>query len=193
MAHEVSLATPVKVIVEVPFDRALAAAAMERETSRISGALYHRLGRLGVDEEDSSIFPTILRNPNLNSPYGGAVYLFPATPQIVEFDRLFGEQQQTMKRWYLSTRKFLNDRPQAKTFVMQGEWAKYARATRTDEFGRYSFDGVKPGRYYLYADGPQSIAYVVYREFVNVGASPIVVDSRLRVDYSEMGVHYRLP
>jgi len=216
-------ATPINVSINSPFDAAAAKAALAKGPTAINGVLYHRLSISGRDDLGWPQSPLIKNQPFKNFD----IYLYPASPAVEEFDKLFSAQHSTMQKWYVNPRNVFNQQPQTKQFILPNGVSDNILATKTDDFGRYSFKNIKPGRYYLYTSGwvkgkynkdvyagsseysdgtgiygergtadhykLESVnyqTYLVYREFVTVGAKPVTVDSRLRVDYNEMSVQY---
>jgi hypothetical protein len=85
--------------------------------------------------------------------------LFPETAFIVAYAKAVADQQEKMQKWYLNPRTVLNRQPQTKAFSLPDAVLKYAIEAKTDAFGRYSFDRLKPGRYLLVSMGWQTGSY----------------------------------
>jgi hypothetical protein len=148
-------AIPQAVQIDVPFDAAKAKADLAKGNRSISGVLYHRLDVTGRDKTGWPASPLIK-----NQPFGNiGIFLYPASPPMAAFGKLRQEQQSTMKKWYTHEPSMLNRQPQTKKFVLPAGTTDYAIESKTDKFGRYSFNNLKPGRYYLYAEGWQAGTY----------------------------------
>lgn len=110
---------------EVPFDAAAAAAALEPGTAAIDGVAYHKLKKS----------PIQLFNVKTLFAEDEEVVLRPATPHVLAWLRLRDRKH--------------DDR----TRVELAEAAKpLRRTTRTDAYGRFRFEGLKPGRYHLQSE-----------------------------------------
>lgn len=154
-ADAANKAVPQTIEILVPFDAAKAKAALAKGNRSISGVLYHRLDITGRDETGWPASPLIK-----NQPFGNiTIFLHPASEPLVAFDKMLWDQQSTMKRWYTNAPSQLNRQPQTKKFLVAAGTMDYAIETKTDKFGRYSFNNLAPGRYYIYAEGWQAGTY----------------------------------
>lgn len=154
-ADAASKAIPQTIEINVPFDAAKAKAALAKGNRSISGVLYHRLDITGRDETGWPASPLIKNQPFANVP----IHLYPASEALEAYDKLLWDQHSTMKRWYTNPPSQLNRQPQTKKFLLPAGTTDFAIGTKTDQFGRYSFNNLKPGRYYVYAEGWQSGTY----------------------------------
>lgn len=131
--------TPFQEKVSVPFDEAQAHKAMEPGPTTIKGVLYHKVTMGGrYAGEDTTI--------TLNPPRhlrGIKLVLYPASAHLTELLRL--ERENRRERAFSKT-------AQLKHFVPDARMARYGLFTRTDEHGRYTFKGLKPGKYHLIAE-----------------------------------------
>lgn len=221
-ANSVDKATPIAVEIKVPFDAAQAKSALGQGGFSISGVLYHRLTVSGREDNSWPKDPNVKNVPLRNVP----IFLYPETAHVAELDRLFREQQKIMERWYTGSPAF-SGQPQTKVFPLSPEARKLSLKTTTDQFGRYSFENLKPGRYYLMATAWQSgtynksvyagssevtdgtglygaratvdhsklvpvnyKTYLAYIELVDADQGKGLIDSRMRVDYNDMSIHY---
>jgi hypothetical protein len=140
------LDTPVEERVEVPFDEAQAKAAMLPGDAAIHGVLYHKVrggGKYAGEDATLSFVPASFLA-------GVDVYLYPVTAHLVELNRLEEDNRKRFKVGWVYQKK------QLKKIIPDPRIHKYARVTKTDSSGRYSFKNLKPGQYYVYA-APQDI------------------------------------
>ena len=110
------------------FDEALAKAALKPGNVEIKSVLVSCYGR-GIGCIQGSV------------PVAGAsVYLYPYTPYLEEYLAMQKKLTADIKRHrdYSSVK-----------IVVSPKLAEYRRTARSDEFGRYSFKDVKPGKYYI--------------------------------------------
>jgi hypothetical protein len=140
------LDTPVEERVEVPFDEAQAKAAMLPGDAAIHGVLYHKVKNGGKYAGEDAL---LTLNPAVFVT-GVDVYLYPVTDHLLELNRL---EDDNRKRFKLG---WVNEKKQLKKIIPDPRIHKYARVTKTDSSGRYAFQNLKPGRYYVYVD-PQNV------------------------------------
>lgn len=154
-ADAASKTVPQIIDIEEPFDAAKAKAALARGSLSISGVLFHRLDVTGRDEQGWPASPLIKNQPMTNMP----VFLYPASAPLEAYEQLTSAQQRTMKRWYTNEPSALNRQPQVKLFRLPAGTNDHKIETKTDNFGRYSFHNLKPGRYYVTSSASQSGRY----------------------------------
>lgn len=154
-ANAASKAIPQKINIDVPFDAREAKLALEKGNHKISGVLYHRLDITGRDETGWLASPLIKNQPFRNA----FISLFPESVAVVAFEKMFSEQQSIMKKWYTNPPSIFNRQPQTKQFILPKGVLDYSMEVKTDDFGRYTFNNLKPGRYYLYTSGWQTGTY----------------------------------
>jgi len=139
-AKKQQLNTPVEVKITVPFDEAQAKTAMELGSTNIKGVLYHKVSSGGKNAGSDAPFtlsPAVnLKNVN--------VYLYPVTAHLLELNRLENENKNRFS-------PFSKDK-QLKHFIPDSRIFKYALHSKTDDYGRYFFKSLKPGRYYILAE-----------------------------------------
>ena len=183
-ANSASKATPIMVEIKAPFDAAQAKAALAKGNYNVSGVLYHRLTVSGREDNSWPKDPNIKNVPLRNS----TIYLYPETAHVAELDKLFKEHQKVMEKWYTNSPSVFNKQPQTKLFPLSPEAKKYALTSKTDEFGRYRFEHLKPGRYYVMATNWQS---GTYNKSVYAGSSEVtdgtgIYGERATVDHSKL-------
>lgn len=142
-------ATPINMNISAPFDAVAAKAALAKGAHTLNGVLYHRLTISGRDDFSWPQSHLVKNQPFKNFE----IYLYPASPAVVEFDKLFEAQHSTMKKWYLNPPSVFNQQPQTKRFVLPNGVGDNMLTAKTDDFGRYTFKHLKPGRYFLFASG----------------------------------------
>ncbi len=151
-----------RVPVTVPVDRMQARAAMEKGAVTIRGALYYRTT---ISGREDGWPPSVQPRPAANV----RVTLLPATPHIVEYHKLVKDQASKMLNWWTGPENsLLNPQPQALMYVPASAALEQSIETTSDEFGRYSFSNLKPGRYYIEA---LSLLRGTYNRDVAVGSS----------------------
>jgi hypothetical protein len=148
-------AIPQKININTPFDAIQAKDALSKGNRKITGVLYHRLDITGRDERGWPASPLIKNQPFKNA----SLSLFPESPAIVAFEKMFFEQQSIMKKWYTNSPSIFNQQPQTKLFLLPPGVVDYGIEVKTDDFGRYTFNNLKPGRYYLYTAGWKTGTY----------------------------------
>lgn len=131
--------TPVQEPVTVPFDEAQARKAMEPGTTTIKGVLYHKVTMGGKYAGEDK---TLTLNPPRHLR-GIKLALYPTSAHLTELLRLENENRRQRAR---------SNTAQLKHFVPDARLSKYGKFTRTDEHGRYAFNGLKPGKYHLIAE-----------------------------------------
>lgn len=163
--------TAIEAKVITPFDEERARKAMEPGNSSIRGVLFHRVrAKTGYPgEKITAVKAAAVYAPNVT------IYLYPLTDHLKEQRRL--ENDNKKKRMRSNT-------VQLTSYMADQRMFKYMRHTNTDEQGRYFFNELKSGRYYLLAD-----SYVVNStefKLVEVGSS-VATDGLYTVE----GKHYR--
>lgn len=133
------LNTSVDVKVDVPFDEVQVKMAMALGNSTLKGVLYHKVksgGKYAGEDVTLTLNPAIYIS-NVE------VMLYPVTAHLLELMRLEDENRARLRPW--STDK------QLKRFIPDERIYKYSLKTKTDEYGRYFFNQLKPGHYLVIA------------------------------------------
>lgn len=164
-------ANPIKEKVTVPFDENQAKAAMAKGSSRIKGVLYHRVTTSG--------------------PYAGGDYILSAEPAVhlKGITVILLPETEHLKEWLKLEKDSRSKRRSSKEaqlvqYVPDPRMAKYSLKTKTDEHGRYFFNNLKPGRYFVLADDVE----------VNSTGSSIVQDGVSVITsgyFTSQAAHYR--
>ncbi|MDQ0592313.1 hypothetical protein QFZ37_000682 [Chryseobacterium ginsenosidimutans] len=106
------------------FDKKLAQEMLALGTSTIEGrADTKQKNTYGLNSD---------ANAKHYAPQGSVVTLFPMTPYFEEFLKLRRQKENKKTIVYLSEEAF-----------------KYRLETKTDEYGRFKFEKLKPGKYYI--------------------------------------------
>lgn len=125
--------TPQVITASRPFDEKTTRAAMEPGDATLEGVLFSRANARGYDallfDNANPILPARKRK----------VTLYPLTPYAVELINLNKQQRQSKS---LPKREVRGDK---------GFYA-HSRVVETDNYGRFSFSRLKPGRYFLSAE-----------------------------------------
>lgn len=140
------LNTPVKVNVSVPFNEAQAKAAMAYGNIAIKGVLYHKLEFRGRNVSDG---PLTMRSAVFLD--GVTVLLYPLTDHLLELNKLEEENNNAYKKSAKNRFHGLLEGVQLKHFIPDPLMYKYAIKTKTDKYGKYSFEKLKPGKYFIVA------------------------------------------
>lgn len=122
-----------RVVPETVFDENLTKLAMERGRSSIRGVLFH------IDKYGSGR-PVPVKEVD--------VILYPMTPYMEEVIEL---EKQVMG----------NRGKQKLELVMDKRASKYAIVSKTDQYGRFQFANIKPGKYFMASNGSFSKSYNV--------------------------------
>ena len=165
------LNTPVDVTVAVPFNEAQAKSAMELGNTSLKGVLYHKVSFRGKTVNDS---PISLKSAEYIS--NADVILYPVTEHLLELMRLEEENSPSLG--------FSSNNKQLKRFIPDDRMYYYAIKSKTDEFGRYYFNQLKPGRYLVIAADQDIIS--TGTEAVRDGTS-VISDGF----YSAQATHYK--
>ena len=163
--------TAVEAKISTPFDEEQARKAMESGNSSLRGVLFHRIRAKTSypGEQITAVKAAAVYAPNVT------IYLYPLTEHLKEQRRLENDNRKKRMR---------SDTVQLTSYMADQRMFKYMRHTKTDEQGRYMFNDLKPGRYYLLAD-----SYIVNStefKLVEVGTS-VASDGVYTVE----GKHYR--
>jgi hypothetical protein len=125
--------TPQVVAPGQPFDERATRAAMEPGEATLEGVLFSRADARGYDailfDKANPILPARRQK----------VRLYPITPYAVEYINLFKRQRQDKS-------------PQKKEIQAHKGFHAYSRVVDTDDYGRFRFAKLKPGRYFLAAE-----------------------------------------
>ncbi|WP_240008091.1 carboxypeptidase-like regulatory domain-containing protein [Pseudaquidulcibacter saccharophilus] len=121
------------ITIKQTFDEAATKKALEYGNTSINGVLY---SQASADGYDALVFTK--KNP-IKFAKKRKVYLYPITPYLVEYVNLYkknrGDNNQQLREIRADQRLFDNS-----IYVV------------TDEYGRFSFPNMKPGRYFLHAE-----------------------------------------
>lgn len=170
-AQRQTAAVAIKEKVSVPFDESQAKAAMGKGASRMKGVLYHRVtmnGRYAGGDYILSLEPAV-------QVKGVTVMLFPETEHLKEWLKL--ERDNRGKRMRSRDNQRVDYIPDPRMW-------KYAIKTKTDQHGRYFFNNLKPGKYFVMADDVEvnSTGYSVVQDGVSVITSGY---------FTSQAAHYR--
>lgn len=130
-----------------PFDENLTKVALKPGNVEIKSVLVSCYGR-AIGCMQGSI-PVV----------GANVYLYPYTPYLEEYLAMQKKLKADIKRH----RDY-----SAVKIVIDPKFTEYRRTARTDDFGRYSFKDVKPGKYYIVSArviGHRTVVKHYYDEF----------------------------
>ena len=183
-ASSANLSTPVEEKIEIPFNVEVAKAALAKGNNSISGVLYHRLTVSGREDNSWPQSPTIKNVPLRNN----TLFLYPESAHVAELDKKFKQQQKIMEKWYTNSPSVFNRQPQTKLFPLSADAQKHSLKTITDQFGRYSFNNLKPGRYYVMATSWQA---GTYNKSVYAGSSEVtdgtgIYGERATIDHTKL-------
>lgn len=170
-AQRQTAAVAIKEKLSVPFDENQAKAAMAKGSSKMKGVLYHRVtmnGRYAGGDYILSLEPAV-------QVRGVTVMLFPETEHLKEWLKL--ERENRGKRMRSKDTQVIEYTPDPRMW-------KYAIKTKTDQHGRYFFNNLKPGKYFVLADDVEvkSTGYSVVQDGVSVITSGY---------FSSQAAHYR--
>jgi hypothetical protein len=165
------LNTPVDVKVGVPFDEAQAKTAMELGNTTLRGVLYHKLVF-----KDRNVYDASLSLVSANYISNADVILYPVTEHLVELMRLEDENSKRLG--------FLSKDKQLKRFIPDERLYKYSIKAKTDEYGRYFFYQLKPGRYFIITGD---------RDVISTGTERVVDGNTVISDgfYTANATHYK--
>jgi len=189
-ANNARKTTPIEVHINVPFSASDAKAALAKGDYSVSGILYHRLTVSGREDNSWPQSPSVQNVPLR----GQTVFLHPESAQAVELDKLFKQHQKIMENWYTGSRGLFNQQPQTKQFFLSADARYYAVKTTTDQFGRYRFDSLKPGRYLVTSSAWQSGTYnkSVYAGSSEVSDGTGIYGQRATIDHTKLApVNYK--
>ncbi|WP_428025688.1 hypothetical protein [Arcobacter sp.] len=131
------LNTPVDVKVGVPFDEAQAKVALALGNCNLKGVLYHKVISYGKSAGQDPLLSMSSAKYLSNVD----VVLYPVTAHLLELMRLEDENLSRLSLW--------SKDKQLKRFIPDERIYKYSLITKTDKFGRYFFNQLKPGRYFI--------------------------------------------
>ncbi|APG61703.1 hypothetical protein LPB140_01345 [Sphingorhabdus lutea] len=153
--------TVIDVYPTIPFDEQDAKNKLAAGDVEIRGALYHRLSYNGTDKQGVLPSPehpvTAVSNTN--------IVLYPLTKYLEQWYNL---DQKFRKPGFMA--RFDRNKPR-KHAAFDDAMMKYAISRKTDEYGRFSFESMLPGKYYLISSTQASGTYEVQ---VNAGNSTAV-------------------
>jgi len=134
---------PVQVPLTSPFDEAAAKRAMEPGPSEIRGVLYHRVTRHGKYAGEDKYLSVAPVQPMARIELS----LYPDTEHLREYLTAVQDLRRARSR---------SKTAQNKQFIPHPRFTAHGMNTTTDEHGRFSFKGLKPGRYLISA-APQDL------------------------------------
>lgn len=146
------------------FDEAQAKNALKPGNVEIKSVLVHCYGR-GIGCIEGSLPVT-----NTN------VYLYPYTPYLQEYLEM--------------SKKLKADRAKHKDYnaveiIVDPKLKQYGLATKTDQYGRYSFNNIKPGKYYIETENTTGHRTVVGHFYDEYGVDhPRQVDSPADLEFN---------
>lgn len=150
---------------KTPFDEALAKSALKPGNVEIKSVLVSCYGR-GIGCMQGSL-PVV----------GANVYLYPHTPYLNEYLALKKQLKSDIKKH----REY-----SAVKIIVDPKMTVYRRIAKTDQFGRYSFAGVKPGKYYLVSSRVTGHRTVVGHYYDDFGYDhPRQVDSPAELEFED--------
>lgn len=151
---------------KTPFDEALTKNAFNVGNVELKSVLVNCYGR-GIGCIQGSV-PV----PNTK------VYLFPYTPYLKEYLEMQEKLKKDVKR----------DPKAAKIEIkLDPRFGQYSAHTKTDEYGRYAFVKLKPGKYYLLSDPVVGHRTVVGHFYDDYGVDhPRQVDSPADMEFSKV-------
>jgi hypothetical protein len=148
---------------KTPFDEAFAKAALKPGKVEIKSVLVNCYGR-GVACMQGSI-------PVINTH----VYLYPYTPYLQEYLDMDKQLQADIKKHREYSTVKINLDP---------KFSQYSLTAKTDEYGRYGFKGVKPGKYYVLSERATGHRTVVGHYYDDYGVDhPRQVDSPAELEF----------
>lgn len=130
--------TAVEEKVAAKFDEKQAKAALQEGHTTIKGVLYHKVSTGGTNAGSDAPF-SIAPAKFLT---GVKVWLYPETAHLSELLRLEKENRRS-RAWSKTA--------QLKSYVTDDRLYQYRLESTTDASGRYFFNKMKPGRYYIVA------------------------------------------
>lgn len=133
---------------ETPFDPEEARAKLAEGTATIRGFLYHTVNGYG---QSSALVG------QAQAAKGIKVYLYPVTQHLVEWQKLF-EKEGRIKIEPPIVKVFKKrKRPQILRFDPRMQ--DYQLVATTDDYGRFAFEKMLPGRYYITAAADATGSY----------------------------------
>ena len=142
------------------FDPQAAQRAMQPGTGRVRGVLFHQLN-------DNCRRTRGLLAIRKRADAGIELSLFPATPHLVDYVGLLEAH-----RYKATTLRnpFARAQEKREVLIYDARMLDYGMSAKTDEFGRFEFANLRPGRYWMNADASMRC---YYNEQVPVGSSEI--------------------
>lgn len=128
---------------KTPFDPVDAKNRLVYGETTIRGFLYHTLnawGRAGTG---------FVPGGPATAVAGVEVYLYPATPHLVEWQKLFEKEQSPKFKPPIVT--LLEGRKRSKILQFDPQMQEYRIVVKTDDYGRFEFEKMQPGKYYITA------------------------------------------
>ncbi len=158
--RQAEAARPLEFRPAATFDPQAAQRAMQPGTGRVRGVLFHQL-----NDQCRRTRGLLAIRKRANA--GIELSLFPATPHLVEYVDLLEAH-----RYKAAPKNRFARRPGDKREVLfyDARMLDYGLSAKTDEFGRYEFGNLRPGRYWMNADASLRC---YYNEQVSVGSSEV--------------------
>lgn len=150
-------------IPKTPFDEAQAKAALKPGNVEIKSVLVSCYGR-GVACMQGGV-------PVTNT----SVYLYPYTPYLQEYLGMEKQLKADIKKHHEYSAVKINLDP---------KFSQYSLTAKTDEYGRYSFKRVKPGKYYVLSERATGHRSVVGHYYDDYGVDhPRQIDSPAEMEF----------
>ena len=126
------------------FDPAQAKQMLAKGNATIRGALFHKINEYGYQPG-----PLVPGGP-ARPAAGIMVHLYPATPHLIEWQQLFvkyrGKNKITQKPGIIG---LIEGRKRPRILQYDNRMGEVRLSVKSDEYGRFSFEQMKPGRYYI--------------------------------------------
>jgi hypothetical protein len=135
---------------ETPFDAALAKQMLGKGTVSIKGLVYNTVGYHGWVGYGTS---------GRQTPAGITVFLYPATSHLVEWEKNFAKQRK-VQTGGSPLSQAINKGMLTKVYKFDDAMINYRYAAKSDEYGRFAFHNMLPGRYYLFSETTISGSYM---------------------------------
>lgn len=128
---------------QTPFDPDLANRMLAEGKQTIRGYLYHTVNDYG--RGGTMLVP----GGPARAAAGIEVYLYPVTPHLTEWQALFAKERGVKIKPPIV--KLIEGRKRPRILTFDERLQKYRLVVKTDEYGRFTFDKMLPGKYYVTA------------------------------------------
>lgn len=130
---------------QTPFEPELAKQMMGQGSTTIRGILFHTLNEWG---QQGTLF---LPSRGSNAVAGIEVILVPATPHIVEWQKLYKKQRDLKKPASSGLQQLMRGKKRNRILKYDDRVGDYMVVAKTDQYGRFTFTNMLPGKYYITA------------------------------------------